>query len=204
MATPKKWVLGIDPGLGNTGAVLRLASEGKSKAGVCWRNENTHEWDVLRAQSICVPMMEQVLSWVDEYDIEDLEVCIETPFLNRNKRTGFSNPGTLMVQMYLFVLAQAYVYDYLVPVVPQVYLTIVHNATSKTKLTHNKSADKSEMIAHSEWKDYKNEGLTFNQAETLADAFAHSLSAYKQQFDLSSMAQYAVSANCKVGGTATC
>lgn len=170
-----------------------MASEDKTKAAACWRNEETRDWNVLRAMSICIPMMEQVLAWVEEYDIEELEVCIETPFLNRN-------PGTLMVQMYLFVLAQAYVYDYLVPIVPQVYLSIVHNATSKAKLAHDKSADKSKMIAHSEWKDYKDEGLTFNQAETLADAFAHSLSAYKQDFNLTELAQYIVPANCEVGG----
>lgn len=188
-------MLGIDPGYGNTGAVLRLASEDSVEAAACWRNDNVGEWDVLRAMSICIPMMEQILAWVDEFNIEELEVVIETPFLNRN-------PGTLMVQMYLFVLAQAYVYDYLVPVVPQVYLTVVHNATSKSKLAHKKSASKSEMIAASPWKDYKNEGLTFNQAETLADAYAHSLSAYNEQHNLSVLAQYAVCPNVELGGDA--
>jgi hypothetical protein len=138
-------------------------------------------------------MIEQVIAWVTEYDIEELEVCVETPFVNRN-------PGTLIVQMYLFVLVQAYVYDYLVPLVPQVYLTIVHNATSKTKLAHDRSATKSQMIAASEWKDYKKDDLTFNQAETLADAFAHSLSAYTEQYNLTKLAQYTVPANCEVGG----
>lgn len=192
-AKTKRYVLGMDPGLGNTGAVLRLASDNKSLAGSCWRNDNVGEWDVLRAQSICIPMMEQVLAWVDKYDIEELEVCIETPFLNRN-------PGTMIVQMYLFVLAQAYVFDYLVPIVPQVYLTVVHNATSKSKLAHIRGATKSQMIEASEWKNYKDMGLTFNQAETLADSYAHSLSAYREQFDLTAMAQYMVEPNCEVGG----
>lgn len=192
MSQPKKWVLGIDPGYGNSGAVLRLASDDKSLAAVCWRNDNVGEWDVLRAQSICIPMIEQTLAWVNKYQIENLEVCIETPFLNRN-------PGTMIVQMYLFVLAQAYVFDYLVPIVDQVNLTIVHNATSKSKLAHIKNASKSEMIAASEWADYKQMGLTYDQAHTLADAYAHSLSAYREQFDLTAMAQYMVEPNCEVG-----
>jgi len=129
---------------------------------------------------------------VNKYQIENLEVCIETPFLNRN-------PGTMIVQMYLFVLAQAYVFDYLVPIVDQVNLTIVHNATSKSKLAHIKNASKSEMIAASEWADYKQMGLTYDQAHTLADAYAHSLSAYREQFDLTAMAQYMVEPNCEVG-----
>ncbi len=186
-------MLGIDPGYGNTGAALRLASEDKTKAAACWRNENVGEWDVLRAQSICIPMMERTLAWVTEYDIQNLEVCIETPFLNRN-------PGTMIIQMYLFVLAQSYVFDYLVPLVDQVHLSIIHNATSKSKLAHIKSATKSEMIAASEWKDYKQMGLTYDQAHTLADAYAHSLSAYREQYDLTAMAQYMVESNCEVGG----
>jgi uncharacterized protein Usg len=189
MNQPMKWVLGTDPGYGNTGAVLRLASEAATVDAACWRNEHTHDWDVLRAMSICIPMMEQTLAWVDKYDIESLEVVLETPFLN-NK-----NPQTLLVQMSLFVLIQAYVYDYLVPIVPQVHLSIVHNATSKSKLAHNGKATKKEMIDASEWKEFKGLGLTFNQAETLADAYAHSLSAYKEQHDLSRMAQYMVPAN---------
>jgi Holliday junction resolvasome RuvABC endonuclease subunit len=192
MNQPSKWVLGIDPGYGNTGVVLRLASDKGTTAAVCWRNDNVGEWDVLRAQSICIPMMEQVLAWVGKYDIEELEVCVETPFLNRN-------PGTMIVQMYLFVLLQAYVFDYLVPIVPQVYLTIVHNATSKSKLAHIKAATKSQMIQASEWADYKKRGLTYDQAHTLADAYAHSLSADSEQYDLSAMAQYMVEPNCEVG-----
>lgn len=171
--------------------MLRLASENETTAGACWRNENVGEWDVLRAQSICIPLIEQVLAWVDEHDIQNLEVCIETPFLNRN-------PGTLMTQMYLFVLVQATVFDYLVPIVPQVHLTIVHNGTSKSKLAHDKSASKQQMIKASEWKDYKANGFTFNQAETLADSYAHSLSAYAEQHNLSELAQYAVHPNCEV------
>lgn len=172
---------------------MRLASEDKTTAAVCWCNDNVGEWDVLRAQSICIPMIEQTLAWVAEHDIQNLEVCIETPFLNRN-------PGTMIVQMYLFVLAQAYVFDYLTPIVDQVHLTIVHNATSKSKLAHIRGATKSQMIEASEWKNYKDMGLTFNQAETLADSYAHSLSAYREQFDLTAMAQYMVEPNCEVGG----
>lgn len=183
----------MDPGYGNTGAVLRLASEAATVDATCWRNENTHDWDVLRAMSICIPMMEQVLAWVEEHDIESLEVVIETPFLRASK--GRLNPQVLMIQMSLFVMIQAYVFDYLVPIVPQVHLTIVHNATSKSKLAHDGKASKADMIAASQWKDFKALGITLNQAETLADAYAHSLSAYVEQHDLTSMTQYIMPPN---------
>lgn len=188
MRSAKRFVIGIDPGYGNTGCVLRLSDEQETLEGACWRDEETHEWNILRASAICIPMMEMILGWVDAYDIEELEVIIETPFLSRN-------PGTLMVQMYLFVLLQSYVFDYLVPVIPKVWLTIVHNATSKTKLAHKKSASKDEMIAASKWANWKSfsydgRKMTKNQAETMADAYAHSLSAYKEEWPLHKLVQY--------------
>jgi Holliday junction resolvasome RuvABC endonuclease subunit len=143
----------------------------------------------MRAMSICIPMMEQLLAWIDEYDIEHLEVCVESPFYNNNS-------VTLMKQMALFVLVQVYVYDYLVPLLSSVHLTIVHNATSKSKLAHNGSASKAQMIAASPWSNFKKcKGMSLNQAETCADAYAHSLSGGIEMYDLSNMAQYMVEAN---------
>lgn len=190
MTTPKKWTVGIDPGFGATGAVLRLVDGMEVVEHIVWSNDHTSDWPILRAMSITIPMMETILAWVDEHEIESLEVCLETPFLNMR------SPQTLMIQMSLFVLVQSHVYDYLVPIVPEVYLTIVHNATSKSKLAHNGKADKPAMIAASPWADYKNEGFTYNQAHTLADAYAHSLSAGTQQWALHEELQYMEEPSC--------
>lgn len=185
-AKKKKWVIGCDPGFGNTGVVLRLADELKVRAAVCWRNEETQDWYVLRAMSIAVPMMERCLSWIYEHDIECLEVCIEEPVFNRN-------PKNLMVQMALFAMIQMYVYDYLVPHVPELYLTLVNPKTSKRLLAHDGKADKHAMIKASPWTD--REDISYDTKHTLADAFAHGLSAEKEQFALHNMPQYMVEAN---------
>lgn len=179
-------MLGVDPGFGNTGAILRLADERKVRAAVCWSNDETRDWYILRAMSIAIPMMEQCLAWINEHDIECLEVCIEEPIYS-------NNPKILMIQMSLFAMVQIYVFDYLVPHVPEIYLTIVNNKTSKRLLAHDGNADKAAMIKASPWSDRKD--LTFSQLHTLADAYAHSLSAETEQWALHNLTQYAVAPN---------
>ena len=130
--------------------------------------------------SIVVPMMEATLGWVVEHEINDLEVCIEYPIYNGNARV-------LMVQMSLFDLICQYSYEYLRPNVPKLWLTTVNNKTSKRLLTHDGKADKKAMVAASPWTRYKSFDLTFVQAHTLADSYAHSLIAGQREWDLSNM-----------------
>lgn len=186
MAAPKKWVLGVDPGYGNTGAVLRLASSNKPVAVKAWSNDNTNEWDITRSMSIAIPLIESAVAWVQEHDIEHLEVCIEYPVYN-------GNAVILMKQLVLYTMIQMYVYDYLVPLVDEVYLTQVNNKTSKSKLCGDGTANKSLMIEHSPFAGRAD--LNYDQKHTAADAFAHSLSAGKQQWALHNLPQYMVEAN---------
>ena len=186
MAHPKKWVLGIDPGFGNTGAVLRLVDEQEVVDAACWYNDNVHDWNVLRAMSIAIPLIERAVALVQENGVECLEVCIEYPVYNGNAKV-------LMSQMTLYTLLQVYVYDYLVPLVPEVYLSTVNNRTSKKLLAHDGSADKQAMIEASPWAGC--DDLTYSQLHTLADSYAHSLSAGRQEWALHKMPQYMVEAN---------
>lgn len=182
---PKSWVLGVDPGFGNTGAVLRLDKGDTVVGEACWRNDYTDQWEVLRAMSICIPMMETVIGWIEENDIRVLEVCLENPIYNGNART-------LMVQMALYTLIQAYIYDYLQPHLDELYLTFVNNKSSKRRMTGDGSADKEKMIASSPWAG---SDLTYSQKHTLADSYAHSLAAGDRTLALHKMQQYAVEAN---------
>lgn len=152
---------------------------------MCFRNDvPTDEWDILRSEAICIPLIEQVVAWVSQFDIERLEVCLEVPFYAQNAQT-------LLKQMTLFVLIQKYVWDYLVPILDEVYLTIVNNQTSKAKLAFG-GADKDDMIAASPWAK---SNLTYNQKHTLADAYAHALSGGRMTHALHDMSQYMVEAN---------
>ena len=182
------WSLGIDPGYGETGAVLSLVNDGIPVEAACWCNDNTHELPMLRAMSICIPMMEQVLAWITEHDIEVLRVGLEEPIYN-------GNPKVLMIQMSLFVMLQAYVYDYLTPHLDELYLTIVSNQTSKKRLTGNGHADKNAMINSSPWVGYTSHGLTYAQAHTLADAYAQGLCSDKCTYALHKLPAHSVPAD---------
>lgn len=184
-APPDKWVLGIDPGFGHTGAVLRSAQCAEPTAWACWENNEIRDWPVLRSLSIARPLVETVLELIDDYSVEELEVCIETPFYNHNARS-------LMLQMSLFSILCEHMYLYVRPHVVQLWLTVVHNRTSKKFLTQDGGADKNAMIAASPWAAYKQYDLTHLQAHTLADAYAHSLSAGQEEYDLTAMQQYSV------------
>lgn len=181
-----QWVLGIDPGYGHTGAVLRRVDDPQPTAWACWSNDSTQEWPTLRAMSIAFPLIETVIGWILEHQIEDLDVCIEYPVYNRNARA-------LMTQMSLYDMINAYCYDYLRPHLTRLWLTEVNPKTSKSKLAHDGQATKAMMIAASPWAKYKDFGLTLVQAHTLADSYAHSLSAEVREHRLHAMDQYAVS-----------
>lgn len=181
----EQWVVGIDPGYGHTGAVLRRVEEPEPVAWACWSNDSTQEWPTMRAMSIAFPLVETVIGWILEHDIEDLEICIEYPIYN-------GNPRVLMIQMSLYDMIQAYVYDYLRPHVERLWVSEINNKTSKSKLAHDGKADKKAMIAASPWADYKSHGLTYVQAHTLADSYAHSLSAGLRERRLHAMDQYSV------------
>lgn len=181
----QQWVVGIDIGYGHTGAVLRRVDEPEPVAYGCWSNDCTQEWPTLRAMTIAFPLVEMVIGWILEYDIEDLEICIEYPIYN-------GNPKILMIQMSLYDMIRAYVYDYLRPHTERLWVTEVNPMTSKVKLAHDGKADKKEMIAASPWADYKSHGFTYVQAHTLADSYAHSLSAGLREYRLHAMDQYSV------------
>jgi len=181
----EQWVVGIDPGYGHTGAVLRRVEEPEPVAWACWSNDCTQEWPTLRAMTIAFPLVSTVIGWILEYGIEDLEICIEYPVYTGNAKG-------LMVQMSLYDMIRAYVYDYLRPHTERLWVTEVNPTTSKSKLAHDGRADKKEMIAASPWAQYKEHGLTYVQAHTLADSYAHSLSAGLRERRLHAMDQYSV------------
>ena len=182
-ATRVPWAVGFDPGYGHSGAVLRRSDYPHPEAWSCWENDSTKDWVQIRAMSIAIPAMERIIGWVEEHKIEDLEFCIEYPIYNGNAKV-------LMTQMSLFDLVCTSVYDYLRPIVPHLYLTTVNNRTSKRLLAHDGMAKKPAMVGSSPWARYKSMGLTFEQAHTLADSYAHSLVAGSKEFNLTHIEQY--------------
>ena len=188
MTNPKQYTLGVDPGYGGTGAVLRPIDDPEPVAWAIWENHSVDEWATMRSISIAFPLVETALGWIEEFDIQELDFCIEYPIYNRNA-------GALMKQMSLYTMIQSYAYDYLRPYLRHLWLTEVNPRVSKAKLAHDGRAGKPAMIKASPWCNYKELGLTYAQAHTLADAYAHSLSAEVREHTLHTLDQYGVHPN---------
>ncbi len=78
----------------------------------------------------------------------------------------------------------------LVPgLVSECWLSEVNPTTSKKVLTDNANANKDDMIARSPWSDWETSGEleNFDEAHTLADAYAHSMTCGRRDIDLHTM-----------------
>ena len=182
MTSQRIWRVGIDPGFGMTGIVLTHDNSDP----VAWalhtlapgRTSNSN----LRAQSLASNIVNTIIEWCDEHEITTLEIAIETPVYKMNA-------ATLMLQMRLLQETETGISMLLPSCVPRVWLTEVNPTTSKRVLTKNPRAKKPQMVACSPWADWKATGEldNFDQAHTLADAYAHLQSSGTRQHDLQSM-----------------
>jgi Holliday junction resolvasome RuvABC endonuclease subunit len=186
MNTKTRWVVGIDPGFGMTGVVLR---QEKSREVVAWAcyclpRENAPGAQVLRSASLAQAVADCISGWIIEHEISVLEVCIELPIYSHNA-------AILILQIRLFEDIEQAMAQMIVAQVEQLWLTEMYPATSKSLLAGNGAANKRQMILASPFA-----GLAEVQEikEAIADAYAHSLSAGKQQYDLTSMKMVVVEA----------
>lgn len=186
---PTTYVVGIDPGFGMSGLVLRREDQRDTLAWALYQlGPERTKCGVLRSLSLSEAIIWKVADWIEEFEIKRLEVCIEEPVYNHNART-------LMLQCRLLEDIEHGLFMYIAAQTEQLYLTEVNPRTSKRLLAHNGQANKQAMIAASPWAEYKKMGIpNQQQAETLADAYAHSLAAGQEVYDLTAMRMIAVDA----------
>lgn len=184
-----RWVIGIDPGFGMTGLVLRREDSPEVVAWACYAlpREEAPDAQVLRSASLAQAVVDCASAWVLEHDIEELEVCIEQPIYNHNAKI-------LMLQIRLFEDIEQALVQMIESEVTSLWITEMNPSTSKRLLAKDGKAGKREMIAASPFKD-----LPQVQAvkEALADAYAHSLSAGTRQYDITNMQMVVVEATAK-------
>jgi Holliday junction resolvasome RuvABC endonuclease subunit len=185
MKTLKPYKLGIDPGFRLSGLVLckgfsdpEVWALHKMEPGII-ENQN------LRAQSLATGMIDSVLRWVERFDIQCLEIAIELPVWRHNAQT-------LILQTRLLQELETGLTMLLPSMVKDVWITEVNPTTSKRVLTGDSRATKEMMVSHSPWAETWEEELdNFDQAHTLADAFAHAQSAHNRQYNLAEGNLYA-------------
>lgn len=162
----QQWSIGIDPGFGETGLVLRHGTRVREFGVLSCRAGPP---PVSRTFALTQRVMDLVQQWVMRYKIRELDVAIERPIWNKNA-SAFELQWRLVqhLESSLYQIADTM----------QLWITEVSPGTSKKLATGNGGADKNEVAAASPFgpEDFP-QGNTWT---TLGDAWAHSLAAWTE------------------------
>lgn len=165
--------IGIDPGFGATGVVATDLA-GAPLRWLVISHRDARQRLIPRANGIADAVVDFILKVVEESGAKDVAICIETPIYN-------GNPAIFTKQLYLLALIETYLWFIMAGSGVDCTLNECNPTTSKRLATGNPYADKQEMIKHS---PFHTMALIINNAsevdctvETLADSWAHSLSA---------------------------
>lgn len=160
-----KWTIGADPGFKETGLVLRRSHEVVAWSTFkCKPNGSPY----MRTTALAFAVIDRMMDWVRDYEIEALDVSVETPIYNSNARS-FELQWRLVqeIESNLALLTSR-----------QLWLTEVGPTTSKRLATGNGKADKESIFAASPF-GLEVLGQDLHTQHTLADAWAHSLAAWE-------------------------
>jgi Holliday junction resolvasome RuvABC endonuclease subunit len=165
----KRWCIGIDPGLRETGAVLFL-DEGEETpvAWSTWSCASTEFEDIQRVVALASRVIDEILFWIAEYGIEKLDISIETPVYKRNA-------ATFTKQVRLVQEIESGIFHIVAGELAECWVTEINPISSKVLSTGRGRATKEEMIAVSPFTNSKARKHT---VETLADAWSHGLAAW--------------------------
>jgi Holliday junction resolvasome RuvABC endonuclease subunit len=164
LAAQNSWSIGVDPGFRETGLVLRRGEEVVAWSTFqCKPNGSAY----LRTTALAFAVVDRMMDWVRDYEIARLDVAVETPIYN-------SNPKSFELQWRLVQDIEA---NMVLLNVGDLWLTEVGPTTSKHLATGNGKATKDEMVEVAPEVMYR-EAMTLHTAETLADAWAHSLATW--------------------------
>ena len=172
-----KYIIGIDPGLTETGVVLY--DDENDQDVLSWSTfsaPNTGAADVSRVVSLAAAVVNRIMAWITEYKIEQVDICIELPIYN--KKAG--NVQGLIKQARLLEEIESGIFHIVAGELKECWVTEVNPVTSKTLATNYGRATKAEMIAASPFKAGKagTPGATVATLEAIADAWAHGQAAW--------------------------
>jgi Holliday junction resolvasome RuvABC endonuclease subunit len=166
-----RWSIGIDPGFGMTGVVLLKASEQEKVVDAavfsCGASAGNH---FERTISLSASVVDQVCRWITDHKITHLDIGIETPIFGKHRNANvFSLQWRLIQELESGLVYVPASFDGM----RELWITEIHNKTSKMLATGSGEADKPAMIAASPFNG--NKEFDQSRLEALADAWAHSL-----------------------------
>lgn len=158
-----RWAIGIDPGFGETGLVLRRGNKVRAWATLSCPPNGT---PYFRTLALAWAVQEILIEWIGKHKVKRLDIGIETPI--------YKNAHSFELQ---WRLVQEIESNVVLLNVPELWLTEVGPTASKKLATGNGSASKNAMIAACPF--FPNDlGYERETAEAIADAWAHSLAAW--------------------------
>lgn len=165
----QKWAIGIDPGFRETGVVLsyELNHDLEPVAWATFACPKKDTPDIVRAVSLAGAVINVITAWIEEHEIEMLDIAIEVPIFNGNAQT-------VMLQARLLQEIQSGLLFMVADTVEQCYVTEVNPSTAKSLAG---CGPKEKPVAQSPFKT-EPPGITKFTRETLADAWAISLATW--------------------------
>lgn len=166
---PSNYAVGIDPGLGEAGVVLRRGDQ-VLEFGTTSDTYGPSFPTALRAQAIAARIVGRVIKWIEQHQISDLDVAVELPVYTSNA-DGFG-------KQYATVQAiEAALLEHAAPMLERMWVHEPHPSESKKAATGKGNATKVEIYSASPFIHMPRliAGLKEDTILTLADAWAHSL-----------------------------
>lgn len=162
-----RWAIGIDPGVTELGIVLSREDRRHDLQPVAWSTMACPPGDpgLTRVVSLAGCVVNLILDWVAEHEIEEVDIAIELPIYKRNAQG-------LILQVRLLEEIESGIFHLVAGATKQCYLTEVNPITSKALAGCAKTE---KPVAQSPFKDYDAKRET---VEALADAWAHSLATW--------------------------
>lgn len=171
-----RYVVGIDPGLTETGMVL-LDPAGVYKAGATFRASRVSGSDLERVVNLGSSVVGMLAAWSVQYGIQRVLIGIEYPVVaHAGNITSYRKQVSLLHEIERSLWQQSlssikvYGDDSTLVRIAEINPTI-----SKKGLTGDPMADKASMIEHGPFKG--RDDISRPTREALADAYAHALAA---------------------------
>ena len=170
----KRYIVGIDPGFGETGVVLYTDED----------TDTILEWATFssppkghaaaaRAASLAEHVISELLKWIERHKIQHLDVSIEVPFMAKNV-AGFQKQIRLIQEIESGVLFR------LAGEIQELWVTEIGPTQAKLLATYDGGASKQEIVMASPF--FAGIGsvihMTLSTIEAVADAWAIGLAAW--------------------------
>ena len=168
-----RYIIGIDPGFGETGVVLYTDSgEDEILEWATFKCPPKGQADAARAAALAENIINEILGWIEAYKIAHLDISLEVPVMGKNVRS-------LQKQMRVLQEIESGLFYRVAGEVKELWITEINPKQVKVLATNDGGAGKAAVIRASPFSTIKYAmELQLTTLEALADAWAIGLAAW--------------------------